>query len=240
LNCDRDPARWAREFNEAAATQRYPYDEGFLIGWFANAMMCGEDTYRWRQEAKARSETHPTTQLPMGDPHPCDMTPDEREKFFACTDDKPLQPLKVRTKFLGQGDLYDLYLGDTYLGRFGLDAVVPLANAITNAVSVHPSTPTDKSSLEGTMTIVEVLGHPDRPVAAPCAISGCQYSSATRPTIEKELLDKCIMAVSGQYTNDDDGDMGKECWNSAVAYCIGALLVIQEQLAAAYSRGDRG
>lgn len=59
-------------------------------------------------------------------------------------DDKPLQPLKVRTKFLGQGDLYDLYLGDTYLGRFGLDAVVPLANAITNAVSVHPSTPTDK------------------------------------------------------------------------------------------------
>lgn len=28
-------------------------------------------------------------------------------------------------------------------------------------------------------TRVEVLGHPDKPVAAPCCIDGCQYTSAT-------------------------------------------------------------
>jgi len=65
LNCDRDPVRWAREFNEAAATQRYPYDEGWLIGWFANAMMCGEDTYRWRQEA-ALATTPASGKVPEG------------------------------------------------------------------------------------------------------------------------------------------------------------------------------
>src|SRR5262245_20145180 len=62
LNCDRDPARWAREFNEAL-TKLYPWahlcDEGWLIGWFANAMMCGEDTYRWRQLAATPLITPP-------------------------------------------------------------------------------------------------------------------------------------------------------------------------------------
>lgn len=53
LNCDRDPARWAREFNAVCKTLLgCELDEGWLISWFANAMMCGEDTYRWRQEAK--------------------------------------------------------------------------------------------------------------------------------------------------------------------------------------------
>lgn len=52
LNCDRDAARWADEFNDVLAKQyNIRVDEGLLIGWFANAMMCGEDTYRWRQEA---------------------------------------------------------------------------------------------------------------------------------------------------------------------------------------------
>jgi hypothetical protein len=37
-----------------------PLDEGWLIGWFANAMMCGEDTYRWRKEAEARTATSAT------------------------------------------------------------------------------------------------------------------------------------------------------------------------------------
>lgn len=56
LNCDRDPARWAREFNEVLAARGIqPLDPGWLISWFANAMMCGEDTYRWRKEAEARA-----------------------------------------------------------------------------------------------------------------------------------------------------------------------------------------
>ena len=63
LNCDRDPARWAREFNDAAAMQRFPYDEGFLIGWFANAMMCGEDTYRWRTQSVAIEQLRETAKF---------------------------------------------------------------------------------------------------------------------------------------------------------------------------------
>ena len=51
LNCDRDAARWAREFNDVLAKEyNLRVDEGWLLGWFANAMMCGEDTYRWRVE----------------------------------------------------------------------------------------------------------------------------------------------------------------------------------------------
>lgn len=58
LNEDRDAARWAREFNEVlVAKGEQPIDPGLLISWFANAMMCGEDTYRWRQEKSARSAT---------------------------------------------------------------------------------------------------------------------------------------------------------------------------------------
>ena len=58
LNCDRDAERWAREFNEVLASKgQQPLDPGWLISWFASAMMCGEDTYRWRQEEAARSAT---------------------------------------------------------------------------------------------------------------------------------------------------------------------------------------
>ena len=58
LNCDRDPVRWAREFRAVLKMQgtKLLDDEGWLIGWFANAMMCGEDTYRWRQEAALRAK----------------------------------------------------------------------------------------------------------------------------------------------------------------------------------------
>ena len=58
LNEDRDPARWAREFierNEGTIVGGPTVDEGTLIAWFASAMMCGEDTYRWRKEAEERS-----------------------------------------------------------------------------------------------------------------------------------------------------------------------------------------
>jgi hypothetical protein len=54
LNCDRDAARWAREFIQefkAHPVGGIVVDEGLMIAWFANAMMCGEDTYRWRTES---------------------------------------------------------------------------------------------------------------------------------------------------------------------------------------------
>lgn len=51
LNCDRNAERWAKEFNEVIAKMgAQPFDHSFLIGWFANAMMCGEDTCRWKHE----------------------------------------------------------------------------------------------------------------------------------------------------------------------------------------------
>ena len=73
LNCDRDPARWAREFNDVLeANDGHRLDEGWLISWFANAIMCGEDTYRWRQEAALKAKaalqsetgTPPTIKMP--------------------------------------------------------------------------------------------------------------------------------------------------------------------------------
>ncbi len=52
LNCDRDARRWAREFNEVLYQNHGLYAD-WLVSWFANAIMCGEDTYRWRKEAEA-------------------------------------------------------------------------------------------------------------------------------------------------------------------------------------------
>jgi hypothetical protein len=57
LNCDRDAGRWARDFialfdGEMVGAKKV--DEGLLISWFANAMMCGEDTYRWKLEKEGR------------------------------------------------------------------------------------------------------------------------------------------------------------------------------------------
>jgi hypothetical protein len=66
LNCDRDAARWAREFNDVLAKEyNLRVDEGWLIGWFANAMMCGEDTYRWRQEKAVSERTDILQVLPL-------------------------------------------------------------------------------------------------------------------------------------------------------------------------------
>jgi len=51
LNEDRDAARWARKFNDMQVSHgEQPVDHITLLAWFANAMMCGEDTYRWQQE----------------------------------------------------------------------------------------------------------------------------------------------------------------------------------------------
>jgi hypothetical protein len=45
---------------------------------------------------------------------------------------------------------------------------------------------------------------------------------------EEEILDKAIMALSQEY-QDKPKDAGAE-WDAAVAYCIGKLRVMQEQL----------
>jgi len=60
LNADRDAQRWAREFKAICAAVyggdiADRLDDGWLISWFANAIMCGEDTYRWRKEAEAKA-----------------------------------------------------------------------------------------------------------------------------------------------------------------------------------------
>ena len=74
LNCDRNAARWADEFNDVLAKQyNLRVDEGMLIGWFANAMMCGEDTYRWRREKEAQSE--PPCATCNDDPDVCATVP---------------------------------------------------------------------------------------------------------------------------------------------------------------------
>lgn len=46
-----DAKVWAEEFNTSLANQGIqPLDPGFLIGWFANALMAGYDHHRWKQE----------------------------------------------------------------------------------------------------------------------------------------------------------------------------------------------
>jgi hypothetical protein len=68
LNCDRDAARWAREFNEVLYKNHGLYaDEGWLIAWFANAMMCGEDTYRWKLEREGRIAPSHATSMSLAD-----------------------------------------------------------------------------------------------------------------------------------------------------------------------------
>ena len=47
-----DAQTWARSFNETlVALGHPPHDEEWLIGWFANAIMCGYDECSRRQEA---------------------------------------------------------------------------------------------------------------------------------------------------------------------------------------------
>ena len=50
-----DARDWAREFNRILVSKgNQPYDEGWLIGWFANAIMAGmdEQARRTRLEPK--------------------------------------------------------------------------------------------------------------------------------------------------------------------------------------------
>jgi hypothetical protein len=44
--CGADAAKWAAAFNQHAVKLGYPeMDEGWLIGWFANAIMHSHDVY---------------------------------------------------------------------------------------------------------------------------------------------------------------------------------------------------
>lgn len=44
-----DAREWAREFNKVLVSKgEQPWDEGFLIGWFANAIMTGYDAGKKR------------------------------------------------------------------------------------------------------------------------------------------------------------------------------------------------
>lgn len=49
-----DARTWARSFNETLVKLGYqPHDEGWLIGWFANAIMCGYDECSSRAQSTA-------------------------------------------------------------------------------------------------------------------------------------------------------------------------------------------
>lgn len=46
-----DPSKWAEAFVQIAATLGHPgIDEGWMIGWFANAIGHSCDVRRWREE----------------------------------------------------------------------------------------------------------------------------------------------------------------------------------------------
>lgn len=48
-----DAQDWAREFCRIAKEKGHDLDEGWMISWFACALMRGWDEHRWRQEREA-------------------------------------------------------------------------------------------------------------------------------------------------------------------------------------------
>jgi hypothetical protein len=53
MNATTDAAVWASEFNSVAQRLGYsPMDEGWLIGWFANAMFAQEMAIRRAKEVR--------------------------------------------------------------------------------------------------------------------------------------------------------------------------------------------
>lgn len=51
-----DARIWADEFNRVLVSKgEQPYDPGWLIGWFANAIMCGYDHAK-KKDAETRAE----------------------------------------------------------------------------------------------------------------------------------------------------------------------------------------
>lgn len=72
LNCDPDAARWAREFMEVW-NKNPVMDEGWMLGWFANAIMCGADTERWKQDRLRAAGWREVAELCPENGLPCDM-----------------------------------------------------------------------------------------------------------------------------------------------------------------------
>lgn len=51
--CGSDASRWAEQFNAHAVRLGHaPMDQGWLVGWFANAIMRSLDEDRWRRERR--------------------------------------------------------------------------------------------------------------------------------------------------------------------------------------------
>lgn len=51
-----DARVWAKEFMRLHKKYGWEVDEEMMLGWFANAIMCGYDHYRWRAEERKRDE----------------------------------------------------------------------------------------------------------------------------------------------------------------------------------------
>ena len=62
-----DARTWAKSFNETLVKLGYqPHDEGWLIGWFANAIMCGHDhalSLREKREGMVEVPIEPTAEM---------------------------------------------------------------------------------------------------------------------------------------------------------------------------------
>ena len=49
-----DAAQWAKAFVQHVwANKNIPYDEGCMVGWFANALMRGYDEHAWKHQIQA-------------------------------------------------------------------------------------------------------------------------------------------------------------------------------------------
>ena len=60
LHATTDAALWASEFNKVAQRLGYsPMDEGWLIGWFANAMFAQEMAIRRAQKPELQWKQYP-------------------------------------------------------------------------------------------------------------------------------------------------------------------------------------
>ncbi len=57
LNWNMDARDWAAEFMRLFSDRRGEIDEGLMLAWFANAIMCGYDVGR----SRLRKETESTT-----------------------------------------------------------------------------------------------------------------------------------------------------------------------------------
>jgi len=92
-----------------------------------------------------------------------------------------------------------------------------------DAVEKEPLYAVESIEQDATVTRVEVLGHPDKPVAAPCAIGGCQYGTVEQDARAKELiLDLAVAEDTARMT----GQIGLE---SLLKRAVNRLAALQEK-----------